>query len=30
MSAEAIEPIRRCAECGKEWLSGETWGWKAY
>lgn len=29
MSAEPIEAIRHCAECGSEWRPGENWGWKA-
>jgi len=29
MSAEPIEAIRHCAECGREWRPGENWGWKA-
>jgi uncharacterized protein with PIN domain len=30
MSAEQVEPIRRCPECGRPWEPHETERWKAY
>jgi predicted Fe-S protein YdhL (DUF1289 family) len=30
MSAEEVEPIRRCPGCGRPWEPHETGRWKAY